>query len=405
MNNIAVYTLTSPLHDAAAVEASTKAFLSEVFPEGGYDLCEADYADFGSHILDLIYVRTGGTEGVFLKLLPELRRKGVRHYYLLTSGKSNSLAASMEILSFLNQNGLTGEVLHGTGVSERINALESAARARINLRGKRLGILGKPSDWLIASGADPAAVREKLGIELVDIPISEVKAAIDKAENHDSDDLVLELVRKREKAVKDYIPGAVKIHWGLHDLVWARKLDGFTIRCFDLLTAYGNTGCLALARLNSQGIPAACEGDVPALLSMMIANEIASSTGFMANPSRMDPASGKMVFAHCTVSLDCVDSYKLDTHFESGIGVGIKGHIPHWPVTVFKVSGDLSRVFIAEGKILRNLAEPDLCRTQIEVQLDDPSLISSYFLTNPIGNHHIIVPGRHAAALKAFFAE
>ncbi|MBO4468927.1 MAG: hypothetical protein J5740_00930 [Bacteroidales bacterium] len=403
MNNIAVYTLTSPLHDAAAIDVSTKAFLAEVFPEGGYDLCGADYADFGSHILDLIYVRTGGTEGVFLKLLPELRRKGIRHYYLLTSGKSNSLAASMEILSYLNQNGLTGEVLHGTGVSERISALESAASARINLRGKRLGVLGKPSDWLIASGADPAAVREKLGIELVDIPMSEVKAAIDSAENHDSDDLVLELVRKREKAVRDYIPGAVKIHWGLHDLVWARKLDGFTIRCFDLLTAYGNTGCLALARLNSQGIPAACEGDVPALLSMMIANEIASTTGFMANPSRMDPAAGTIVFAHCTVPLDCVDEYKLDTHYESGIGVGIKGHFPHWPVTVFKVSGDLARVFIAEGKILRNLAEPDLCRTQIMVQLDDPSLIRSYFLTNPIGNHHIIIPGRFASALKAFF--
>ncbi len=136
---------------------------------------------------------------------------------------------------------------------------------------------------------------------------------------------------------------------------------------------------------------------------MMIANEVTGSTGFMANPSRMDPATGKIVFAHCTLPLDMTDSYALDTHFESGIGVGIKGHIPSWPVTVFKVSGDLGRVFIAEGKILRNLDEPDLCRTQIELQLDDPSLVGSYFLTAPIGNHHIIVPGRCAAALQAFF--
>ena len=403
MENIAVYTLTSALHDAAAIDASTKEFLKEAFPEGGFEMCGADYSDFGEHILDLIYVRTGGTEGIFVKLLPDLLKKGVSHFYLLTSGKSNSLAASMEILSYLTQNGLTGEILHGSGLAERINALEAAYRARVTLKGKRLGVLGKPSDWLIASGAAPSAIREKLGMELVDVPMDEVRAAIDAAENADSAEQSFDYVRARSKQVREAVPGAVKIYWGLHNLALDRKLDGLTLRCFDLLTSVGNTGCLALARLNAQGIPAACEGDVPALLSMMISNEITMSTGFMANPSRMDPATGKIVFAHCTVSLDCVDSYKLDTHFESGIGVGIKGHIPHWPVTIFKVSGDLSSVFIAEGKILRNLDEPNLCRTQIEVQLDDPSLIRDYFLTNPIGNHHIVIPGHWSAALKAFF--
>ena len=96
----------------------------------------------------------------------------------------------------------------------------------------------------------------------------------------------------------------------------------------------------------------------------------------------------------------CTGNRTGDSHREQG---GIKGNIPASPVTVFKVSGDLSRVFIAEGQILRNLDEPDLCRTQIEVQLDDPSLIGSYFLKAPIGNHHIIIPGRCAAALRALF--
>ena len=34
-----------------------------------------------------------------------------------------------------------------------------------------------------------------------------------------------------------------------------------TVRCFDLLGRIGTTGCLALAILNAEGIPAACEGD------------------------------------------------------------------------------------------------------------------------------------------------
>ena len=93
-----------------------------------------------------------------------------------------------------------------------------------------------------------------------------------------------------------------------------------------------------------------------------------------------------------------VSSYAFDTHFESGIGVGIRGHFDEGPVTVFKVSGDLRRSFIAEGTLLRNQAEPDLCRTQVVLRLTPEE--ARYFLTNPIGNHHIIMPGHHAAVLK-----
>jgi L-fucose isomerase-like protein len=109
-----------------------------------------------------------------------------------------------------------------------------------------------------------------------------------------------------------------------------------------------------------------------------------------------------MVFSHCTVPLDMVSGYRLDTHFESGIGVGIRGHIPEGPVTVFKVAGDLSRHFACEGELLRNEAKPDLCRTQVVLKL--PKEAASYFLTDPIGNHHIILPGHVAADLEALLS-
>ena len=103
---IAIYTLTSALHDEKAVSAVTKTFLESLGVD--YVLKGSDYVDYGSHSLSLIYVRTGGTEGIFKKLLPELLEKSGRApFYLLTSGKSNSLAASMEILSYLRQNDLT----------------------------------------------------------------------------------------------------------------------------------------------------------------------------------------------------------------------------------------------------------------------------------------------------------
>ena len=101
--NIAIYTLTSPLHDELAVNAVSNGFLRSVEDALGQslDFCGSDFCAFGSHDLDLIYVRTGGTEGLFREVLPTI----TGNVFLLTSGKSNSLAASMEILSYLNQQG------------------------------------------------------------------------------------------------------------------------------------------------------------------------------------------------------------------------------------------------------------------------------------------------------------
>ena len=391
----AVYTITSGLHDEQSVARLSDQFLQGVFPEGEYEFKGADFSDFGSHDLDLIYVRTGGAEGIFKGLLPEMLSRGIERYYLLTSGKSNSLAASLEILSYLRQQGLKGEVLHGSPeyLQERVHTLETVASARKKLQGMRIGVIGQPSDWLIASHADPMAVMDKLGARLVEIPMEELLREIANApsENAPADEPMADNVRRS-------YPGATQVYHALEKLVARYELGAFTLRCFDLLTAVGNTGCLALASFNADGIPASCEGDVPALLSMMIAQALTGVTGFQANPSRIDVETGEMLFAHCTVPFNMVTSWQYDTHFESGIGVGIHGNLPEGPVTVFKVDGKLNRHFAAEGELLYNQYEDNLCRTQVVLRLQPED--ARYFLTDSIGNHHIILPGHCKALLE-----
>ena len=182
-------------------------------------------------------------------------------------------------------------------------------------------------------------------------------------------------------------------------LVAKHQLQGLTIRCFDLLTTVHNTGCVALAKLNSEGIVAGCEGDVPAMLTMKIAQALLGVSGFQANPASINTETGEILFAHCTIPFNMVERYEYDTHFESGIGVGIRGYMKEGPVTLFKVSGDLSRYFVEEGMLERSQGNPDLCRTQQVIRLSDASK-ASYFLTNPIGNHHVILPGHHKEVLS-----
>ena len=163
--NIAIYTLTSQLHNEVAVDAATSEFLNSLGIK--HEFAGSDFKTYGGHDLELIYVRTGGTEGLFKELLPRMLRQSKQPFYLLTNGKSNSLAASMEILSYLRQQGLRGEILHGSPayMRERIATLQQVGKAMRELNGCRLGVIGEPSDWLIASRTKYRTVLDRLGIE------------------------------------------------------------------------------------------------------------------------------------------------------------------------------------------------------------------------------------------------
>lgn len=403
MNGTGLYTLTSGLHSEVMPDASEERFIMDIMAAGAeFDFCGEDFSRYGSHDAELVYVRTGGTENAFKAVFPWLDGP-VR---LLTSGASNSLAASMEILSFLRQQGREGEILHGSAayIAERITAMSRAARARRRLQGSRAGVVGRPSDWLIASDPDRAAVRDRLGIELVDIPMAELVTEIRCGLCEEPSGFPLKSIRHsiNPKVTQDVFDGALEIYGAMKRLIGRYGLSAVTVRCFDLLTAVGNTGCIALALLNAEGIPAGCEGDIPAMLTMCVSNALFDVPGFMANPSRMDPSTGEMVFAHCTVPFNMLRDYSYDTHFESGIGVAVKGELPEGPVTLFKMAPGLDRFFAAEAGLINNLSEKRLCRTQVLLRLDDRSLCKDYFLKDPIGNHHVIIPGRHAQEIRDF---
>jgi L-fucose isomerase-like protein len=402
----AIYTITSPLHDEQSVNSVSSGFLREIEDAMGFtfDFRGTDFTAYGTDALDIIYVRTGGTEGIFKELFPRLGGR----ILLLTSGKSNSLAASLEILSYLRQQGRNGEVIHGSAsyIASRISTLAKVEEAKRALKGCRLGCIGEPSDWLISSAADKDAVKEKLGIEIVDIPIEElIESVLSAKELELSDDVISlrdNILTQAPETVRQYAEGAVRIYAALKEMVKKYSLSGLTLRCFDLLKPLGNTGCLALALLNAEGIPAGCEGDMPALLTMTVGNALTGQCGFQANPSHIDPQTGEILLAHCTVPMNMIGKYSFNTHFESGIGIALHGELPEGDCTIFKLSGNLSRAFCCKAELLRNQYEKNLCRTQIIMKSENHNEVTDYFLNNPVGNHHIVFTGNHKELFNAF---
>ena len=403
-----LYTLTSDLHSETTVSPSKERFIQEIEALSGepFDYKCADFSGYSQTRNNIIYVRTGGTEGIFKSVFcnedGSLNIPDGKPVRLLTSGKSNSLAASMEILSFLNRAGWPGEIIHGNAeeiVSRLRGEFHKSGKHHVKeydmgplLKGWKIGVVGKPSDWLISSDVDYAVAKDRLGVEIIDIDLNELIGLAKAPDRGWLEGLRLNPLNEpkfgRHITEKDF-EKSLDIYCAMKTIVDKYGLAGVSLRCFDLLTALGNTGCMALAILNSQGIVATCEGDVPTLLSMCIARKKYGVSGFQANLSRID--GDKMLFAHCTVPLNMVNEYTYDTHFESGIGVAVHGILPSGPAKIFKISPDCSEMFLEDVSILENQYNDSLCRTQI--LMDAPGL-SDYFLRSPIGNHHVIICGR-----------
>ena len=387
------YQIRSPLSQVS--DAHMDGYINSVEKALGEEMRRVDLQTYLDDAFALLYVASGGSEGYFLEIFEQLRG---RPCFILTSGESNSLAASMEILSYLNKHGGSGQILHGDvgQIAGQIRVLRNARRGLKRLRGQRLGCIGAPSDWLIASNFAADTVLQKLGLAFVSVSMEELQQEIRQKRYEENEYTAL---FKKQAFDRDEIEKALFIYGAFQRIVQKYALCGVSVRCFDLLDSVRSTGCLGLSILNSLGVYAACEGDMPSLLSMAILGSVTGEPMFMCNPSRFDTKNGSAVFAHCTVPTVMLRDFCLNTHFESGIGAAVQGRFAEESCTVFKCEGDLSRYFVKEGHSIDMPFSDMLCRTQIQVRLDD----FSYFLTNPINNHHIICRGNHAAEIEAFF--
>lgn len=382
--------------DPRGLEEQKEQYLKEIRKE--YEISDEGETYF--------FIESGGVEEQFKEMYSSIKPP----YNLIATNANNSLPASLEIASFLKNKNLPYNLYHGRSediidVLNHKRALSKGENFAHNkevklLAGKRYGVVGKPSDWLISSDVDYKDAKKRFGVELIDVSFDEFKSEIDNAKEV-IDPVTFE--RKLNKIItKKTLEDALKIYSALYSTIKKHDLDGITVRCFDLLGTYHNTSCLALAILNSQGYIATCEGDVPAMLTMALIKEKFHTSSFQVNPSFINEKEKYGYFAHCTIPLDMCIDYEFDTHFESGLGIGIAGKINLAKVTIFKVSSSLDKYEVYEGVINENPKHQNLCRTQLKIKFDED--ISS-LLDLPCGNHLIIFKGNHKDELISLLSK
>ena len=401
--------VVSRLHDPDALRPLVGAYLDRLESLGGARTSAEDLPQEAPH---LWLVGTGGTERQILQLWAERRNADPSPVTLVAHADHNSLAAALEVLARLQQEGAAGRIVFVDGpdhpaAGKRLLDAVHDIEVEQALRVCRLGAVGAPSEWLVASSPELRTIREVWGPVVYNL---ESDALIDSF--REVDDAALEAVHDDfvQRATHVVEPGpdalrdAMRIYVALRRVVDDGSLDALAVRCFDLVVREKTTACYAIARLNDEGIIAGCEGDLVTTVAMLWLRELLGQIPWMANVARADEVEDTMWLAHCTVPRKLVRDYSVRSHFESDASVALRGTFDKGPVTLVRIGGsNLGQLWLADAELVDTGQDERLCRTQAQLQLAPRDGCVS-LLRHPLGNHLVLVPGHHAARLRAWSA-
>ena len=405
-NGPCILVAASPLHD--------KHYLSRVagfaVKAAGQEAGQPKYAIGETPGLEgcnslLVLVATGGTEETLIGID---RAAGSRPVYYLALPYANGLPALMEAAPLVTGKakrralGVLPCIDCERGV-ETIRGSLRALRAAGKMNGARLGLIGGPSPWLVYSVVPGERLREKLGVELVEIGMDTVVEEYRASSGAEAERLLGEILAGARKTLvgKRELVKALRLYLALKRLAEKHKLDAITVKCFDIIPLLDTTACLPLSLLNSQGIVAGCEGDVPAALAMMASHWATGSPVFMGNPASIE--EDRVLIAHCTAPIALTNAYELKTHFETGRGVGVAIYFPEGiEASLLRLSPSLDRARLLRGIVVKGKPESPLhCRSQLWVRIDvGHQSLEELLLEKSMGNHYVAVLGPHHRVLR-----
>jgi len=229
----------------------------------------------------------------------------------------------------------------------------------------------------------PEKVKERLGVEMVAIPdgrYDEVMANVgDDAAKAEAKQWLDEAEGVIEPNEEDVLKAA-RASLTLDRLIAENRIDGLCVgTCMRWLSR--GFPCLGFSRLNDRGIPAACDGDMDCLLTMLILQHALNRAGFLGNAGGADTAKNAFHLSHCSAPLrmEGPDSprapYLLRRHAEVRGGAVTEVHYRIGQEVTFTKLVHLDTLLVFTGKIIEvpkvPKGEERGCRTELVAEVND----------------------------------
>ncbi len=336
--------------------------------------------------LAFIVILTGGTS----RLAEQAAKRLNTPVVLIAHNKHNSLASALSARERIKKLGIkvllvlaNDEHALATKLTPIIKGI-STAISLSRIRVLEINSEGLPSSrarfFIEATGTKVDAVSYKEVLErAMNAPDEELKEISDFVALHIDTSGV----------DKEYLDKALRIYYALRSLALEKGYNAVSIDCFPFLVEYGITPCLAVAMLNNDGIPTACEDDFYSLIMLFISLNFTGKPGWIANPSGVTD-EGYLRFAHCTIAPSLGKNCYLVSHFETGKPYAVTCRLSGERYVFGRITTDYTGLVLYKGrKVDSGLLEPGYCRTQLIV--DTGSLNADGFIEEAVGNHHVFM--------------
>jgi L-fucose isomerase-like protein len=265
---------------------------------------------------------------------------------------------------------------------------------------------------------DPARLRERLGVGLGTLSSADFLALAAQA---DATQVAEVVARWRADALAVDEPdaadieSAARLFVALHAHLGEHGYAAASVGCLEVMYRHATRPfCFVLATLRDMGLPAGCESDATATLTMLVLELLAERPAYMGNLVLADPARQLVAVSHgCSprfmhgrdaapLPYRLVHSHSVPP-FSRGPdgGAGLTSYVDYGqvgqPVTLCRLAAELDECFVARGEIVE--CRDTICdRTTLTVRVAD----ARAYAHRATGNHQVLVYGDFVAELRAF---
>ncbi len=347
-------------------------------------LGDIDYSRFD--IITLLLL-TGGTS----RLAKRIIERSGKPTIIVVHGKHNSLASGLSARSWALSKGYKVYLVYSDQPSmlcKRFNPICRGLYAGNMIRNLR--VLEINGDGRVSRAAEE--FMKATGARVSAVSFEKIREIGWGVEEHGLSQYINKVREKIDLSGVDrkVVIDTVRIYYALRKLVLDGVYNAVSIDCFPFVVKYKVTPCLAVAMLNSDGIPTACEDDFYSLVLLAASLGLTGEPGWIANPSGFTE-QGYVKLAHCTVAPTLGWGCMLVPHFETGYPYAVTCRLKHGRYVVARLSLDYRLLGIYKAKkIASGLREPGLCRTQLVVDLGPAN--GDEFIKRALGNHHVAIP-------------
>jgi len=226
-------------------------------------------------------------------------------------------------------------------------------------------------------------VKERLGVELLliaDGRYDEVLAKVDATAAEKVAQQWLDEAESMVEPTREDVVKAARASLTLDQLIAENRAQGLCVgTCMGWLPR--GFPCLGFSRLNDRGIPAACDGDMDCLLTMLIFQHAFNRAGFLGNAAGVDTAKNAFHLSHCSAPLRMEGPagprapYLLRRHAEVRGGAVTEVHYRIGQKITFTKLVHLDTLLVFTGKIIDVPKVPKGtergCRTELVAEVKD----------------------------------